>query len=94
MPSARDSRNYTIGYVNGKLTVGPRPLTITAKDANKIYGDPAVLDGASGFTTSTGDLVNGDVVSSVTFDQPRRGGDGDSGRATTSSQARQSAPDC
>ena len=54
--------NYTIGYVNGALTVTPAPLTITAQDVSKVYGQtPALL----GYDT-TG-LLNGDTVGSVTL---------------------------
>src|SRR5205823_469099 len=34
------SANYTFKYVDGKLTVNPAPLTVTAADANRLYGDP------------------------------------------------------
>ena len=36
--------NYNISYVNGSLTVDPRPLTITASNKTKIYGDTVVFD--------------------------------------------------
>ncbi len=62
--------NYVISYVKGNLKVDPRPLTITAKDASKVYGDAATLDGAVGFTTGAGQLVNNDVVNSVTLASP------------------------
>src|SRR5207237_629721 len=32
--------NYTIIYKDGKLTVNQAPLTVTAADANRLYGDP------------------------------------------------------
>jgi hypothetical protein len=54
--------NYTITYVNGALTVTPVPLTVTANDATKTYGQTVVLPDTA-FTT-TG-LVNGDTVTSV-----------------------------
>jgi len=53
--------NYTIGYVNGLLTVNPAPLTITAANVTKVYGQAPTL---SGFSTSA--LVNGETVGSVT----------------------------
>ena len=56
-----DATNYTISYVNGALTVSPIPLTITASDATKIYGQTPDL---SGFATTP--LVNGESVTSVT----------------------------
>ena len=36
--------NYNISYVNGSLTVDPRPLTITASNKTKVYGDTVVFD--------------------------------------------------
>jgi hypothetical protein len=32
--------NYTITLVNGVLTVNPAPLSVTAADASRVYGDP------------------------------------------------------
>jgi len=52
--------NYSISYVNGALTVTPAPLTITAQDVTKVYGQVPVLDG---FDTTT--LVNQETVGSV-----------------------------
>jgi hypothetical protein len=54
--------NYSISYVNGVLAVTPAPLTITAQDASKVYGQTPVL---SGFDASA--LVNGETVGSVTL---------------------------
>ena len=54
----------TISYVDGSLTVTPRPLTITANDETKTYGDTLTFAGTE-FTTSG--LVNGDSVDSVTL---------------------------
>jgi filamentous hemagglutinin family protein len=54
--------NYVITYVDGRLTVTPVPLTVTANDATKTYGQTLVLPDTA-FTT-TG-LVNGDTVTSV-----------------------------
>jgi hypothetical protein len=56
--------NYAISYADGKLTVNPKALTITAKNASKTYGQTAALPG-SDFTSSG--LVNADAVSSVTL---------------------------
>ena len=55
--------NYNISYVNGSLTVVGLPLTITAGDAAKTYGQLAVLPGSS-FAASG--LQAGDSISSVT----------------------------
>ena len=56
--------NYTVGYVNGALTVNPATLTITASNQGKTYGQTANL-GTTGFT-ETG-LVNGDKITGVTL---------------------------
>jgi hypothetical protein len=53
--------NYAISYFNGELIVRPAPLTVTASNVTKRYGDTPVL---SGFTTAG--LRNGDTVASVT----------------------------
>ncbi len=56
--------NYTIGYVDGALTVNPKTLTITADDQSKTYGDTLTL-GTTAFTTAG--LVGSDTVTSVTL---------------------------
>ncbi|MEO6549379.1 MAG: MBG domain-containing protein, partial [Ferruginibacter sp.] len=58
--------NYAITYVNGTLTVGTAPLTITANPVSKTYGSP--LTGAAGSTafTSSG-LVPNNTIASVTI---------------------------
>jgi gliding motility-associated-like protein len=56
--------NYTIGYVDGSLTVNPIALTITANSMTKNYGDVVTFTGTE-FTTSG--LVNTDAVTSVTL---------------------------
>ena len=56
--------NYTIGYVDGSLTVNPLTLTITANSMTKNYGDVVTFAGTE-FTTSG--LVNADAVTSVTL---------------------------
>jgi subtilisin-like proprotein convertase family protein len=53
--------NYTIGFVNGTLTINPAALTITANDTNKVYG--AALPA---FTASYSGFVNGDTTNSLT----------------------------
>ncbi|MEA2581207.1 MAG: large repetitive protein, partial [Actinomycetota bacterium] len=52
--------NYTIHYANGTLTVNRAPLSITADDKSKTYGDanPTLTASYSGF-------VNGDGVGSL-----------------------------
>ena len=59
--------NYTITYVAGELTVTPAPLTITADDRTKTYGQTVVFAGTE-FTTSG--LLNADTVTSVTLTSP------------------------
>jgi Bacterial Ig-like domain (group 3)/MBG domain (YGX type)/Right handed beta helix region len=56
--------NYTITYVSGNLTINPAPLTITADNMSKTYGQTEASTGTA-FTTSG--LLNGDSVSSVSF---------------------------
>lgn len=57
--------NYNITYETGALTVDPAPLTVTASDQSRIYGDDFTLP-ADGFTVDG--LVNpADDVSSVTL---------------------------
>jgi hypothetical protein len=67
--------NYNITYVPGTLTVNPRPLTITAPNSSKLYGEPIVLlafnfggfsVGATTTSPPTG-LVNGDLVYGATL---------------------------
>ena len=64
--------NYNISYVNGSLTVDPRPLTITASNKTKTYGDTVVFDET---TPSTDFSVSGsgqrDTVDSITLDKRR-----------------------
>ena len=64
-PGTFDPTNYTITYVNGELIITPAPLTVTASDVSKIYGEAPVL---SAFTTAG--LLNDDTVGSVTLTSP------------------------
>ncbi len=59
--------NYTVIPTNGTLTVTKAPLTITADDATKTYGDEVVFDGTE---FSQVGLVNGDTVASVSLSSP------------------------
>jgi hypothetical protein len=54
--------NYSISYVNGVLTGTPAPLTITAQDVSKVYGQTAVLNG---FYADA--LLNGETVGFVSM---------------------------
>lgn len=48
--------NYTVTYVNGKLSVTPAPLTVTAADASRQYGTANPT-----FTATATGAVNGDT---------------------------------
>ena len=58
-----DRSNYTVTVINGNTLVTPRPITLTAGSATRVYGDanPIITD----FTLSAGTLMNGNVISSV-----------------------------
>src|SRR5438552_9675072 len=58
--------NYTISYHDGALTVDPRGLDITANNQTKTYGETFAFLGTE-FTAGTGQLINGDTVTSVTL---------------------------
>ena len=53
------SGNYALTFVNGALTITPRPITVTADNLSRIYGDanPALT-----FTVGGLGLVNGDQI--------------------------------
>jgi hypothetical protein len=55
---------YTFVYVPGTLTINPAPLTITASNASKTYGQTAALPGTA--FSSVG-LLNGDTIEGVTL---------------------------
>ena len=59
--SGLSSTNYTISYIPGQLTVTPAPLSITANNASRQYGqaNPAFTAGFTGF-------VNGETISALT----------------------------
>jgi hypothetical protein len=59
--------NYTISYVNGSLSVGAAPLTITANSTSKTYGQTVSFAGTE-FTVMG--LLNSDTVTSVTLTSP------------------------
>jgi hypothetical protein len=60
--------NYSISYVDGSLTVDPRPLTITASNKTKVYGDTVVYDESTPSTDfSVSGLVNSDTVDSISL---------------------------
>jgi uncharacterized repeat protein (TIGR01451 family) len=58
--------NYASTNLSVNLVVTPAPLTVTANDQTKLYGQTLALGaGETAFTTSA--LVNGDSVASVTL---------------------------
>ncbi|WP_181705366.1 beta strand repeat-containing protein [Chthonobacter rhizosphaerae] len=56
--------NYTTRYASGTLTVTPRDLLVTARNATKIYGETLAFGGTE-FTADG--LVNGDTITGVTL---------------------------
>ena len=56
-PAGLTSSNYAITFVNGALTINKAPLTVTANNASKTYGDanPSLSTTVSGF-------VNGETL--------------------------------
>ena len=56
--------NYIITYVNGQLTVNPAPLTITANNLLKTYGQTVIFAGTE-FTANG--LQNDETVGTVTL---------------------------
>jgi len=59
--------NYAITYSNGTLTVNTAPLTITAKDATKVYGAALPIAGTGSTAFVTSGLTNGETIGSVTI---------------------------
>jgi filamentous hemagglutinin family protein len=60
-----DAGNYNLLASGNKLTVTPAPLTVTADNATKIYGQTPIL---SDFTSAG--LLNGETIGSVTETSP------------------------
>jgi hypothetical protein len=58
--------NYDLTLTNGTLTVTTRTLTITANSRTKTYGEVVTFAGNE-FSSGSGELVNGDAVTSVTL---------------------------
>ena len=63
-----DAGNYDLSYVEGDLVVNQRPVTLTASQQERIYGDTMVLDNTA-FTVTDLDgdsvLPNSEVVDTV-----------------------------
>jgi len=62
--------NYAITYVAGQLTVNQAPLTITANNQTKVYGQTFTFTGNEFVPAG---LLNGDTVTSVTLTSPGAG---------------------
>ena len=61
------SGNYDITYANNTTsTINQAPLTVTADDRSKTYGDNLAL-GATAFTVGAGQLQNGETVNGATL---------------------------
>jgi hypothetical protein len=58
--------NYSITYTNGTLTVNAAPLTITANDGSKTYGQTYTVGAGSTAFTPTG-LQNSETVGTITI---------------------------
>src|SRR5439155_1228204 len=56
--------NYSITYHVGHFTVNAKALDITANDQSKTYGATFTFTGSE-FTTGSGQLVNGDTITTV-----------------------------
>jgi uncharacterized repeat protein (TIGR01451 family) len=56
--------NYAVTVVNGTLTITPAPLTVTAADASRLYGDPNPV-----FTGTIVGIKNGDAIT-ATYSSP------------------------
>lgn len=74
-PGSRSyATDYNITSTTGTLTIKKRPLTITAGDKSRVYGDANTTAGYVnntakvnvGATTATSGLVNGDAIDDVT----------------------------
>ena len=70
--------NYDTRYIDGQLTVTPRPLTVAANSLVRFAGTPNPA-GSFGLSTSAGGLVNGDALASGQSAVPPAGSDGAAG---------------
>ena len=58
--------NYSITYVAGSLEITTRPITLTATNRTKFYGDALTL-GNTAFTRTAGTFANGELATAVTL---------------------------
>ncbi len=65
--SGASDPNYAISYVNGKVTISPAPITITASSDSMIYGGsvPVVIPTVDGLQNNEGSSVLGNVLCST-----------------------------
>ncbi len=61
------SGNYAVTFVNGQLTITPRPITVTADNITKLLG---LLDPTFTYVVSGAGLVNGDQLSGALARDP------------------------
>jgi filamentous hemagglutinin family protein len=54
--------NYILTFVDGNLTITQRPITVTADNQNRAYGDS---NSALTYQITSGDLMNGDGFSGI-----------------------------
>lgn len=61
------SANYTLTFVNGALTITPRPITITADSLSRIYGNanPALTFSVGGLGLVNGDQLTGALATAA-----------------------------
>ncbi|SMC77494.1 hypothetical protein, partial [Polynucleobacter kasalickyi] len=61
------STPVTVNYVNGLMSVTPRPITISATAINTTYGTQVNVSQSNptGYSLSSGSLASGDTISSV-----------------------------
>jgi len=64
-PTGDGVENYEYVFEAGSLAVVPRPITITADDAEKVYGETLIIEGSK-FTVSE-TLPNGESITNVTI---------------------------
>lgn len=61
------SSNYALTFVGGQLTVTPRPITITAANLSRVYGDanPALTFAVGGLGLVNGDQLGGALATTA-----------------------------
>jgi autotransporter-associated beta strand protein len=58
------ANNYNITYTSGNLAITARPITLTADNRTKVYGDVLTL-GTSAFTKTSGTYANSESATAV-----------------------------